>query len=94
MHGDTKNHLYGAQRIILYCAYAEQQGYETIRIRTPHSDVFFIALHHATKFAVNILLEIGTGRKKKLLSISQLAQEYGQKICTALMCLNAKSINS
>ena len=36
-------------RVILYCAYAQKQGYETVRIRSPDSDIFFILLHHASK---------------------------------------------
>ena len=28
-------------RVILYCAYAPKQGYETVRIRSPNSDIFF-----------------------------------------------------
>ena len=29
--------------------YAEEQGYDTVRIRSSDSDVFFILLHHAFK---------------------------------------------
>ena len=76
-------------RIILYCAYAQQQGYDAVRIRSPDSDVFFIALHHASKFEITILFNTGTGNKRRLLNISDIAKEYGQVMCTALMSLHA-----
>ena len=75
-------------RVILYCAYAQEQGYDVVRIRSPDTDVFFIALHHASKFDITILFDTGTGNRRRLLNISELAREYGQVMCTALMCLH------
>ena len=46
-------------RVILYCA--PKQGYETVRIRSPESDIFFILLHHASKFDIKILFDTGLG---------------------------------
>ena len=65
-------------KIILYCAYAQQQGYDAVQIRSPGSDVFFIALHHALKFEITILFDTDTGSKWRLLNTSDLAKEYGQ----------------
>ncbi|MPC13645.1 hypothetical protein E2C01_006385 [Portunus trituberculatus] len=76
-------------RVILYCAYAQEQGYDGVRIRSPDSDVFFIALHHARKFELTILFDTGTGNKRRLINISDLARQYGQVMCTALMALHA-----
>jgi len=76
-------------RIVLYCAYVQEQGYGTIRICSPDSDVFFIMLHHASKFDITILFDTGTGNKRRLLNISDLARGYGQEMCTALMSLHA-----
>ena len=28
-------------RVILYCIYAKQKGYNSVRLRTPDSDIFF-----------------------------------------------------
>ena len=75
-------------RVILYCAYAQEQGYDVVRIRSPDTDVFFIALHHASKFDITILFDTGTGNRRRLLNISELAREYGQVMCTALMSLH------
>lgn len=76
-------------RVILYCAYAQRQGYGVVRIRSPDSDIFFIALHHAQRFEITILFDTGTGNNRRLINISALAREYGQVKCTALMSLHA-----
>ena len=76
-------------RIVLYCAYAQAQGYGTIRIRSPDSDVFFIMLHYASSFEITILFDTGSGNKRRLLNISDLASQYAQRTCTALMSLHA-----
>ena len=75
-------------RFILYCAYAQEQGFDVVRIRSPDTDVFFIALHHASKFDITILFDTGTGNRRRFLNISELAREYGQVMCTALMSLH------
>ena len=80
-------------RVILYCAYAPKQGYETVRIRSPDSDIFFILLHHVSKFDIKILLDTGSGtgsgNNGKFIDISDLSKVYGQELCTALMSLHA-----
>ena len=80
-------------RVILYCAYAQKRGYETVRIRSPDSDIFFILLHHVSKFDIKILLDTGSGtgsgNNRKLIDISDLSKVYGQELCTALMSLHA-----
>ena len=59
-----------------------------MRIRSPDTDVFFIALHHASKFDITILFDTGTGNRRRLLNISELTREYGQVMCTALMSVH------
>ena len=75
-------------RVVLYCFYGKQQGYRNIRIRRP--DIFFIILHYALELqGVTILVDTGTGNKKRLIDITKLAQQYQQKLCTALLGLHA-----
>ena len=33
-------------RIVLHCLYAKQHGYETIQVKSPDSDIFYILLHY------------------------------------------------
>ena len=76
-------------RVILYCAYAPKQGYETVRIHSPHSDIFFILLHYALKIDIRILFDTGSENNRMLIDISDLSKVYGQELCTALMSLHA-----
>ena len=55
-------------RIILYCLYAQDQGYATARIRSPDSDVFFIALHYALHMRITILFDTGSGNRRRLIN--------------------------
>jgi len=50
---------------------------------------FSLMLHHTSKFEITILCDTDTTNMRSLLNISQLAREYGQNICTALMSLHA-----
>jgi hypothetical protein len=54
-------------RVVLYCQYAEEEGYETVRVRSPDSDIFFILLHHAAKFTITVLFYTGSGDKRRLM---------------------------
>ena len=72
-------------RVILCCAYVPKQGYEIVRIHSPDRDIFFILLHHASKFDVKILFDTGSGNNRKLTDISDLSKVYGQELCITLM---------
>ena len=77
-------------RVVLYCMYGKDKGYQYIRIKSPDSDVFFILLHYAlTLKEVVILFDTGTGNKQRLINVTELAEDYTQSYCTALMCLHA-----
>jgi hypothetical protein len=77
-------------RIILYCEYAQSQNYEYVRVKSPDTDVFFILLHYARRLAdITVLFDTGTGNKKRLINVSELAQNYSEEYCTALMALHA-----
>jgi len=52
---------------------------------SPDSDVFFILLH----YALTLKDATGTGNKQRLINITELAEDYTQSHCTALMCLHA-----
>jgi hypothetical protein len=77
-------------RVVLYCYYGKQQGYRNIGIRSLDTDIFFILLHYALELqGVTILLDTGTGNKKRLIDITKLAQQYQQELYTALLGLQA-----
>ena len=56
-------------RIIIYIAYAQEEGYDIVVVRSPDSDIFFILLSLAHKFQLTIFFDIGSGLKRRLLNI-------------------------
>ena len=76
-------------RVVLYCIYGKDMGYDCIRVRSPDSDIFSILLHHAFSAGVTIHFETGTGNRKRLINMTELAKMYTQEYCTALMALHA-----
>uniref|UniRef100_UPI00359026EA uncharacterized protein isoform X1 n=2 Tax=Myxine glutinosa TaxID=7769 RepID=UPI00359026EA len=76
-------------RVIIYCLYVQERGYQVVCIRSPDSDVFFIALHHAPTLDVTLLFDTGSGNKKRFINVTDLAHGYGQQFCTAVMALHA-----
>jgi hypothetical protein len=73
----------------LFSKYAQDQGNAYARIRTPDSDIFFILLHHVSSFTITILFDTGTGNKKRLINVTDLADDLTQEYCTALLALHA-----
>ena len=76
-------------RVVLYCAYAAQQEYQYVRVRTPDSDIFWILLHHARNIDITILFDTGHGNKKRLINITRLSQHYSEQMCEAMLGLHA-----
>ena len=86
------DHIYSNQeetdtRVVVYIAHAESLGMKSAVVRTPDSDIFFILLHHCHKFKINIYIDIGTGKHRKLVDITQLGHELGPEWCEALLGL-------
>ena len=75
-------------RVVLYAKYGSKNGYKSIRIRSPDSDIFFILLHFASELEVNILFDTGKGNSRRLIGLSDLGKELGQTMSTALMTLH------
>ncbi|KAL5014823.1 hypothetical protein ScPMuIL_000962 [Solemya velum] len=79
-------------RIVLYCQFGKDRGYEHIRVKSPDTDVFFLLLHYAaTVDGLTILFDTGTGNKQRLLNMTELAQKYTPDYCSALLGVHAYS---
>ena len=79
-------------RMILYCEYGRSERYRYLRIKIPDTDVFFILLHYALRMEnTTILFYTGIGNKKRLINVSEMAQEYGQEYCSSLLGMHAFS---
>ena len=93
VYQEELNRLHSTQeetdtRIILYCLYAKEQGYSSAVIRSPDSDIFFILLHYAAKLnPLKIYFDTGRNPKRRLIDVSQLAQDLTPRYCEAVMGL-------
>ena len=74
-------------RVVLYLLYAAQLGHKVAVVRTPYTDILFILLHYAQSIALSIYMDIGTGKHRRLLNVSELAESKGADYCTTLLGL-------
>ena len=72
-------------RIVLYIQFAAQKGFQSVVVRTPDTDIFFILLHHSHNVSTTIYVDIGTGKKRRLINVSDLANNLGKDWCTVLL---------
>ena len=74
-HEETDN------RQILYLFYAKDKGYKYGVIRSPDSNLFFLSLYYAHRLKpLIVLLDIGSGDHRKLLNISDIADDFGGRL--------------
>ena len=62
-------------RVVLYCKYAHEQGYESIRVRSPDTDIFTL-VHHAKTLPSTIYFDTGTDNNKRLINVTELVADY------------------
>ena len=72
-------------RIVIYIKYAEDQGFKSVVVCMSDTDVFFILLFHAHDLGITIFVDIGTGKKRRLVNVSELASSLGKEWCTTLL---------
>ena len=65
--------------------YAESEGYKSVVVRTPDTDIFFILLFHVHDVHIDVYVDIGVGKKRKLINVSALATELGREWCNVLL---------
>ena len=59
--------------IVIYIKYAEDQGFKSVVVCMPDTDVFFILLFHVHDLEITIYVDIGTRKKQRLVKVSELA---------------------
>ena len=76
-------------RVVLYLHHAVSLGYKNAVVRTPDTDIFIILLYHAHNIALTVFLDTGTGKNRRLINISELAECYGADYCNTLLTFHA-----
>ena len=59
--------------VILYCKFAQDNGYKYVRARSPDSDIFFILLLYVHELTITVLFDTGTGNRRGLINMTELA---------------------
>ena len=81
----TSNQEETDSRVVLYSQYASQQNYDSVRIKSPDSDIFWILLYHARGIDSQVLYDTGFGNNRRLINITQISNHYTQAVCNALL---------
>ena len=72
-------------RVVLYLHHAAALGYKNAVVRTPDTDIFVILLYHAHTIKMTVYLDTGSGKHRKLINITELAQSLGEDYCATLI---------
>ena len=74
-------------RIVLYLKFALKLGYKSAVVRTPDTDIFAILLFYASSIALTIFIDIGTGKHRRIVNITQMAESMGVENCKMVLGL-------
>ena len=74
-------------RVILYVKYAQTKGFQSTIVRSPDTDIFFILLHHCNDLDITIYGDIGKGRQRRVINITELGRSLGRQWCEILLAL-------
>ena len=72
-------------RVVVYLHYAASLGYKDAVVRTPDTDIFVILLHHAHSINLNVYLDTGSGKHRRLINVTELAKSFGEDYCATLL---------
>ena len=75
-------------RLILHASHAAQMHTKVV-IRSPDTDVFFIALNASLAIPSQLFFLTGIGNSKRIISMDAVKNELGQILCKALIGLHA-----
>ena len=74
-------------RIVIYLKYAARIGYKSAVVKTPDTDIFVILLFHAPSIALTIFIDVGTGKRRKIVNVSEMAESLGLDQCRMILGL-------
>lgn len=71
------NHEEADTRILLHAAHAAQNGYSTVYLRSPDTDVAIIAISLASQVPAELVFKTGTKQRSRFINLSAIAIKYG-----------------
>jgi hypothetical protein len=75
-------------RIVAHAKQASQY-YQSILIKSPDTDVLFIALNACLEIPADVFIEMGVGKGRRTLSLTNIRHSVGDSWCRALIGLHA-----
>ncbi|KAJ8248142.1 hypothetical protein GJAV_G00238790 [Gymnothorax javanicus] len=85
IHALCSNQEETDSRVVLYLHHAVKLGFKPAIVRTPDTDIFVILLHHAHTISLTVYIDIGTGKHRQLINVTELATSLGQPYCSTLL---------
>ena len=73
--------------VILYCKFAQDNGYEYVRVRSPDSDIFFILLL-VHELIITVLFDTVNGNRSCLINMTELAGDFTAEYANALAAVH------
>ena len=64
-----------------------EHGYQSAVVNTPDSDISFILLYHAYTIALDIYLDVGAGKHRKINNVSEITESKGEDYCATILGL-------
>ena len=87
IHELTSNQEETDTRVVLYLKFAAQMGCKSAVVRTPHTNILVILLHHAHALQITIYLDTGMRKQRSLINVSEPGERKGAEYCTAILGL-------
>ena len=72
-------------RVVLYLNHSVDLGFKSAVIRTPDTDIFFILLHHSHSVNLTIYIDIGMGKNRRIINVTELGESLGSDYCSTLL---------
>ena len=78
-------------RIVLHCLDISRHSPSNaiITVRSPDTDVFILLLHFTSSLEQTVLFDTGTGDKRRLINVKQVAGSLGPEMSSALPALHS-----
>ena len=64
-----------------------EHGYQSAVVNTPDSHISFIFLYHAYTIALDIYLDVGAGKHRKINNVSEITESKGEDYCATILGL-------
>ena len=84
----SSDHEEADTRMIAHARHASL-SYSNVIVKSPDTDVFFIALNATNDIFANLFFETGKGNSRRIISLNKIKQHIGEQWCSSLIGFHA-----